>query len=583
MPKSLTLQLELNTESLQKSFSDAMEEIKQKTAHLQTQMQEMATSPPISLQVPSQPPELSKEQAVVKPPVQKPKIVPELNEKPFRKRLSETLQNSRKEFSDFFTKIKSANTFGEVTQAVSALGARGASSLLKLVGPWGAVAAGAAAAFAITVRLTNQFSQLEDAARKASNAFRMGGRMEGVGLTGFQKQAREMSADGSLDYQDVIQGMGSLRKSGFSLDRKTFEEVTQVAKDGASFLGGNYSQTLEKLGGILHSTEVSYDELVSAGLTFTAAEYRQIDALKGVYNQTERNRIILAKMQETYEGAAAEQSQTVSGMMGAFGTHFKGIMEDIGAILAPIVKLVMGIVNPIMQIVRALLVPFVGLGKILGKIVDGLNRIINAILDPIMGAFQRLSESILELFGSISDTPWLEIFISVLEDIGKMIGGLISLVVDGATLIIRCLMPILRFLNSIGEVILDIGQKIKTYIVDGITDLFSEIAEFVQWASEKFGLEMDLPQEDKDSEYVDPRMKMNVNFEDGTSMSRRIQQSLLERNSPAVKQVDLLTMLNHKVEVLVVQNEKANSHRQEQKDLTQKELKAFQEYSPGLA
>ena len=82
-------------------------------------------------------------------------------------------------------------------------------------------------------------------------------------------------------------------------------------------------------------------------------------------------------------------------------------------------------------------------------------------------------------------------------------------------------------------------------------------------------------QKKKEDAYIDPRQKFNVNFEDSGSMGRRIQQSLLEKNSPAVRQVDLLTRIYEVV------NQSQGERKRESKEQVS-EMKAVTKATKGL-
>ncbi len=97
--------------------------------------------------------------------------------------------------------------------------------------------------------------------------------------------------------------------------------------------------------------------------------------------------------------------------------------------------------------------------------------------------------------------------------------------------------------NVITKIIADFVEECKSWV--------SKKAWSNWWNGEEPKKDTENEQKRKEAEkYIDPRLKLTVNFEDATSMVSRIQKSIMEQNSPQVKQVELLKMVNRHLEYM---------------------------------
>lgn len=124
---------------------------------------------------------------------------------------------------------------------------------------------------------------------------------------------------------------------------------------------------------------------------------------------------------------------------------------------------------------------------------------------------------------------------SSLQDLGKILMPIVKVLLDGVNLLLR----IFKFATKI--------------LADGFGMLFKKVGTFLKdWTGYDFGLgankEENGENQNGNENWIDPRRQLSVNFESATSMASRIQKSILERQSPQVKMVDLLTKINEKVD-----------------------------------
>lgn len=126
---------------------------------------------------------------------------------------------------------------------------------------------------------------------------------------------------------------------------------------------------------------------------------------------------------------------------------------------------------------------------------------------------------------------------SIMQNLGKIFEPLMKLALDFAN-------GLLTAANWIVKAFSDFFQM----IYDGIGEMLEDITGYDFGFKTTNGNEGNEEQQKEAENWIDPRRQLSVNFEDASSMSSRIQKSILERQSPQVKMVDLLTKINEKVD-----------------------------------
>lgn len=465
----------------------------------------------------------------------------------------------------------------------------------------GAIALAAGVAFGAIKKLCSGFEQLEQASRNATNAFNSGGRMGRGGAGKYKTQADIIASSGSVNEIEAMQSIANARRSGHSLDTKTFDEMLSVSKDASAFLGGEFSHTLNDISGILDGLSVSYDDCKSVGLEFTRAELLQLNAMKQTGKQAQANAIILEKMKSVYQGADEAEASTLSGFSKRIGNLTKGALLDIGAIFAPILKAVYGIVKPLMQVFSI----FTDIGKVVGGSVvkslmiipNILGALLNGIIQPILSAWNEMKRVISSISGDLDGyESAMNFFKKAFGLIGNILSTqivfylkLITGLIKGLYIATIPLQIAFKGLSGIIGGIYEKGKNAFTKLKDSCKSAFSEMKQYVSTKAQEIGeklagvwksfseraqngdygawtkwfaqaaeslssklksfyetaksyvLPWDTEKNNTDNkDYVDPRLNIPVNIESAKSMNQRIQKSLIEKNSPGMRQVELL-------------------------------------------
>lgn len=501
----------------------------------------------------------------------------------FKANFKRSLGGLRDGFGNFKKEFAASKTIEGMAGAFSRFGAVGIKSLTSLLGPYAAVMAATGAAVMAVKKLCKEYEKQEQAQLKMSRAFRMGGRMKGASLEKFQGMAGDLASDGMYRAQDVTQGMASARQNAPSLSSEQFEKASKLAKDAAAVLGTDYAPALERVTGLLDAETVSYKELSDAGVILDFNDAKHLETLQGYYKAEERRKFILEKMGDAYRDAAKEQAGSLSGMYRQFENTFGDIKAKIGEILAPVMKLVMGIVNPIMQVFKAILAPVKALLRPIGQVFGMVTSIFHGFSESLSKPLQRFSKVWESVASSMDKNPIFKGLVEGFKLLGKVVGWVLGRILDGITLVIRAVSAIPKLFEALWKALKPTGftkpfenlcksiKKVGVYLSNAIAKFKEWKDAAKEWAAEKAGKitdgikkytgidlkaakryltgeEEEAEQKKKEESYIDPRQKFNIQFEDAGAMNRRIQTSLLEKNSPAVRQVELLTRIYEAVQ-----------------------------------
>lgn len=113
-----------------------------------------------------------------------------------------------------------------------------------------------------------------------------------------------------------------------------FNQATQVMVDMSAAMGTDASSTAIQLGKALNDPTKGITALTRVGVTFSAAQKKQIETMQKAGDIAGAQKIILAELTKEFGGSAAAQSTAAARMKVAFGN----LQEQIGTMLIPVVE-----------------------------------------------------------------------------------------------------------------------------------------------------------------------------------------------------------------------------------------------------
>ena len=223
-------------------------------------------------------------------------------------------------------------------------------SILKAVPPQLAVIGTAAVAGAILLKKSlEHLIVLEKAQIELRNAYRSGrGRQTTASIQESNAAIKEAIGKWALNSDDLMKGEADLRMKYTMIGESTKNELREVIGDASAFLGTNAQGAYNKLGQVLDSTSVSFEQLRDLGLSFDRNEIETINRYKSTgtaYGQEKANEIIMARAKETYKGAYDDSMNTLTGDFQKSSAMWTQIFQDIGETLKPILRILMAVWN----------------------------------------------------------------------------------------------------------------------------------------------------------------------------------------------------------------------------------------------
>lgn len=470
--------------------------------------------------------------------------------------------------SRFGAELDSSDTMSDALGAFKNLGDGVTKVLFKTLAPWGKwiLLVGG-----IVAKFSKYAAEMEQTQMKFDRAFSRGGRSQGAGTARFQQAIQDVSSDGLYTAQSATEALGNIRASNPYLSSEELEKSLKLGKELASLTGGDLVGSTEKVASVLHKESVDMESLIDLGVVLNQTEWAHLQSLDTAATRLQRNQMIMAKIAEANKGGAEEFGSTLNGQWQKFTSMLDSIKLSIGKIVSPIMRVVMDIVNPIMEIGKELFSYFEdSIGSVIDLIANNLSLVIKPIGATLVGFTKVLVNISKILFGPIIQV--IKFISSLFKSSGnettkriKQYYDFINKILVGIQRLQQALMNgwfkmLKAGYNSYVKPFVDAIVNGFNYVADYIMGIFDKLKETLEgwfdWAdkltggmlSEYFKESDEEAQKKKEENYVDPRAKLSVNFEDATSMTNRIQKSILERQSPQVKMVDLLTKINEKVD-----------------------------------
>lgn len=413
-------------------------------------------------------------------------------------RVSENMKkcvaNMKTSWNDFGKNLKNSKNILDVGNAFVNLGKGAKSALTSLINPYKAVIDETIQLGKAVRDVCKNFEEFEKSAFRATRAFKGGGV-----ATNFQRHAdhlKEATAGGMGNTAEAMGVLADARMRMPSLNSDEIDKSIELAKDLAAVMGTDYANALEKVTDLLGKEEVRIEDLQAAGLNLSMTEWKQIEALNGVYKQHERNILITQKLAEAHKGAADEEAKTLSGVFRRLGNMVENFKLKIGEMLAPIAKPLFQAGVALMNIVEGFVKPFIGIGEVIGKALSPLTNFLAKSGD----AAQKIGKILAYITMFLARGMIIKGIMSIVSSLG-MITGPIGLIIAALSVVITYWDEIVAgFKEGIGEerfeqlqeIISEIGQQLMD-LGGQIMDWFSEsgimetVAESIQFTFEMIG------------------------------------------------------------------------------------------------
>lgn len=216
----------------------------------------------------------------------------------------------------------------EAERDISRLSRAGTASFSAL--KTGALAAGAAIGTTLAVGVRTGWQELQEAEAASARLNTVLAATKGAaGLTRAEldRMNDTLQRNSTLE-GDVIQGAQAMLLTYTNIGEKTFPRATQAAIDWARVMKVDAESAAKLVGRALQDPEKGLARLERAGVSFTAAERKRIEAMQDAGRETEAQNLILQKLEGRVKGAEQAYSQTLPGAIDKAKRAWKDLTED---------------------------------------------------------------------------------------------------------------------------------------------------------------------------------------------------------------------------------------------------------------
>ena len=204
----------------------------------------------------------------------------------------------------------------------------------------------------------------------------------------------------------------------------TFDRTLESALNLSTTMGGDVVGATELLGKALNNPTKGIAKLTRAGVTFTAQEEKRIKKLTVAGNITEAQGIILAKVEERYDGAAEAAGKGFAGSVARAQDAIGDMLRNgITPLLDPLAKLADSVATDVVPAIGRMADTFnkdirPGLERVIRQIASGLAPILATMGDILRNV---VIPAIGNFFGFLRDNK--EIVLAIVAGIVAMVGA----------------------------------------------------------------------------------------------------------------------------------------------------------------
>jgi phage-related minor tail protein len=174
-----------------------------------------------------------------------------------------------------------------------------------------------------------------------------------------------------------------------NIGKNVFPQATAAVLDFAQKMGTDPKTAALQLGKALNDPATGLSKLTKAGVTFTAAQQKQIKAMEKAGNTAGAQKLMIAELNKEFGGQAAAAAETYDGKQKQIANTMKEIKETIGTALMPMLANLLKTITPLIQSIAnfvtknpQLTAAILALIAVVGTLAGGMT-----LLNTVMGIF----------------------------------------------------------------------------------------------------------------------------------------------------------------------------------------------------
>ena len=235
-----------------------------------------------------------------------------------------------------------------------------------------------------------------------------------AGMSAKQLNSLALAQQGVTTYgEDTTKQAENMLLTFTNIRSNVFPQTLQATEDMATAMKMDASSAAKTLGKALNDPATGLSKLTKQGVTFTASQKKQIQAMQKAGNVAGAQSIMIQEIEREFGGSAKAAGQTVTGQMTIIKNTLHGTLEQIGLMILPTIRALLPQVTGLLKqaaanlaahqedIKRGLAQFATGATTIFTKVVPAISAAVSKIAPVVSGAVKSVFPIVKDVFNFV--------------------------------------------------------------------------------------------------------------------------------------------------------------------------------------
>jgi phage-related protein len=306
-----------------------------------------------------------------------------------------------------------------------------------------------------------------------------------AGMSAKQLNSLALAQQGVTTYgEDTTKQAENMLLTFTNIRSNVFPQTLQATEDMATAMKMDASSAAKTLGKALNDPATGLSKLTKQGVTFTASQKKQIQAMQKAGNVAGAQSIMIQEIEREFGGSAKAAGQTVTGQMAIIKNTLHSTMEQIGLMILPAIRALLPQVTGLLKqaaanlaahqedIKRGLAQFAAGATTIFTKVIPAISAAVSKIVPVISGAVKGVSPILKDVFNFVISHK--DLVIGAIAGIGAASGAMkVGKIFTEFTRGMKAIGPTTTLVGKLGFALTDL--KTSPTILKGLANGFKDI------------------------------------------------------------------------------------------------------------
>jgi phage-related protein len=306
-----------------------------------------------------------------------------------------------------------------------------------------------------------------------------------AGMSAKQLNSLALAQQGVTTYgEDTTKQAENMLLTFTNIRSNVFPQTLQATEDMATAMKMDASSAAKTLGKALNDPATGLSKLTKQGVTFTASQKAQIQAMQKAGNVAGAQSIMIQEIEREFGGSAKAAGQTVTGQMAIIKNTLHGTLEQIGLMILPTIRALLPQVTGLLKqaaanlaahqedIKRGLAQFATGATTIFTKVVPAISAAVSKIVPVISGAVKSILPVLKDAFNFVISHK--DLVIGAIAGIGAASGAMkVGKIFTEFTRGMKAIGPTTTLVGKLGFALTDL--KTSPSILKGLANGFKDI------------------------------------------------------------------------------------------------------------